>query len=88
MGDMGDFYRDWNEDKKRRKAKNLEQADSALRGAEGWKVHTDHHWQYTLNGDLLDYWPSTNKWRWRNKTHNGNVNNLLAFIKKQERRGK
>ena len=42
------------------------------------------HWQARLQGDLLDYWPSTGRWRWRDKTHNGNYNALVGFMQARQ----
>lgn len=86
MGDMGDFYRDWNADKKARREKNLEKNKFQI--DDTFIKHTDYHYTRYLLGDTLDYWPSTNKWRWRGKTMNGTVEHLTGFIRKQERRAK
>lgn len=50
----------------------------------GWKRFGQHHFQYVLQGDILDYWPSTNRWRWRNKTNFGSWDKLVLFIWKRE----
>jgi hypothetical protein len=39
-----------------------------------WKKHTKYHWQTKLNGELLDYWPTTFKFRYRGVTHHGDIN--------------
>jgi len=36
-----------------------------------WVKHTSFHWQTKVHGDLLDYWPTKNKWRFRGETHQG-----------------
>lgn len=43
-------------------------------------IHNEFHWSLDLLGDRLNYWPSTNKWRWRNETHRGSVSMLQEFI--------
>lgn len=45
-----------------------------------WIYWTDVHWQITINGDMLDFWPSTGRFRYRLKTMQGDV---FAFIRKQ-----
>lgn len=36
-----------------------------------WIKHSPYHWKCTLLGDYLEYWPTTNKWRWRHVTYTG-----------------
>lgn len=67
--------------------KRYRQAQGATRretfmGGIGWTKHTDAHWSYQLLGNRLDYWPGTDRFRWRNKTYNGGV---LGFISKREK---
>lgn len=45
-----------------------------------WRKCCETHWQTALKGDLLDYWPGTRRFRWRGKSHTGDV---VAFIKKE-----
>lgn len=42
-----------------------------------WAFRSQFHCQTTLNGDTLDYWPTTHRWRFRGKTWYGDV---LRFI--------
>lgn len=53
----------------------------AFAGGPGWERKHETHWQYRLNGDVLDYWPGPMKWRWRGKINTGDV---FAFIRKRE----
>lgn len=77
MGDMGDIFRDMREANRQRRERNLKRAqDSEL----PWMKHTDHHWSLELQGDRLDYWPSTQKFRWRGKSYQGGVE---GFIRKR-----
>lgn len=73
MGDMIEDFRFMKEINKRRKAENLANADPT-----GWKQLSPYHWQRTLHGDPVDYWPSRNKWRWRNRTRVGEIKGWLA----------
>jgi hypothetical protein len=77
---MGDFYREWEAEKKRRREENLKEAEQQR--DEGWTVHSEFHWSRVLCGDKLDYWPSRNKFRWRDKTHVGG--NVKGFIRNRE----
>ena len=49
--------------------------------------HTEYHWQYRLPEGLLDYWPSTSKWRYKNKGYTGSPLELDFFIWKNKGRG-
>ncbi len=40
---------------------NLHQAGKSV----GWTLHTEVHWQKTINGQKLDFWPTTKKAMWR-----------------------
>jgi hypothetical protein len=80
MGDMGDIFREMRESDKQRREENLERAQAHKHM---FKVCTEHHWQYTLNGELLDYYPTRCKWRYRNKNRYGDV---VGFIRNIETR--
>jgi hypothetical protein len=66
-----------------RAQKETRRSDWAEKVASGqvpgvWVCRHDTHWQTTLLGDLLDYWPGTKKWRWRGQTRTGDV---IVFIR-------
>jgi hypothetical protein len=42
-----------------------------------WKKSTQWHWQTVVDGDLLDYWPSKKKFRWRGETIKGDVDEFI-----------
>jgi hypothetical protein len=46
-----------------------------------WIKHTEHHWQTEVDGDILDYWPSKRKWRFRGVTQTGTVERFIRKIK-------
>lgn len=54
----------------------------AFQGGVGWTRHTDAHWSYQLQGSRLDYWPGTDRFRWKDRTYNGGV---IGFIAKREK---
>lgn len=70
--DDSGMWRAYKDHHRKRREENWRKADP-----EGWTVHTPYHWQMLLLGDILDYWPSRNKWRWRGKTHHGNVREFI-----------
>jgi hypothetical protein len=72
MGDMGEIFNAMRERDKERRHRNLEAADPS-----GWTVHTSVHWSRELAGHRLDYWPSRNKFRWKGKTHCGDVDGFI-----------
>jgi hypothetical protein len=74
---MADDFRAMKAHDKQRRERNLKAADPA-----GWTIRTEYHWQRDLLGDVVDYWPSRNKWRWRGKTHHGSIKRWLE--KRQE----
>ena len=39
----------------------------------GWTVHTENHVSVKLGGVRLEYWPSRNTFRHRNKTYRGTL---------------
>ena len=88
MGDMGDFFREWDEIKKAAKERRLNEAnchfDAIHNPMPGWTKHTPHHWSHDLCGDRMDYWPSTGKWRWRNCIYRGTPYSTAGFIANRE----
>lgn len=72
MGDMGEIFNAMRERDKERRHRNLGAADPS-----GWTVHTNVHWSRELAGHRLDYWPSRNKFRWKGKTHCGDVDGFI-----------
>ena len=79
MGDMGEIFRDMREHDKTRRHNNLENAYAD--GTDGWTIHNQTHWSRDLNGHRLDYWPSRNKFRYKNRTYTGDVK---GFIRNRE----
>lgn len=55
-----------------RRARDLDTADPT-----GWRHPSPYHWQRDLHGDLLDYWPSKRKWRWRGRIQTGDVQKFI-----------
>jgi hypothetical protein len=84
MGDMGDIFREMTKRDKKRRTRNLQKArDDGL----PWIRHTEYHWSMDLLGDRLDYWPSKNKFRWRNKTRFGGIAGFIKNQLEKEREG-
>lgn len=47
-----------------------------------WVKHTQYHWQRTVNGKLLDYWPSKSKFMYCGKVRVGNVQDFMRELEK------
>lgn len=89
MGDVGDY---WREHREYRRSKGLPANSGRSRPratlvkftkkheAAGWNRFTDWHWQTTVDGDLLDYWPSKGKWRYRGITTEGMLKGMFAMV--------
>lgn len=58
-----------------------------LDGTTQWVKHTEHHWTCYLGGDLMQYWPSASKWRWRNRTYTGRINEFLRAVEDEVEHG-
>lgn len=82
MGDMGDLFNEMKRLTRERRKANLASAYEI--GADGWTVHCKTHWSRTIKGQRLDYWPSTNKWRFMGRNHNGDRESLNGFIRNRE----
>lgn len=80
MGDMGEVFRLMTKMKKERRAAKLKDAQPFL---SAFKKHTEWHYATMLQGEVLDYWPSTGKWRWKYKNYHGTIEDLLNFIEKR-----
>ncbi len=78
MGDMGEIFNAMRDMDRERRERNLSEAIANME--DGWEYHTAWHWSRTLDGSRLDYWPSRNRFRWKGKTHCGDV---MGFIRKR-----
>lgn len=83
MGDMGEMYRAWNDDKKERRKRNLPRNVAAL---EKYGINFDsrndgYHLVILHEGKLVDFWPSSGKWRARVEKQKGfGVTSLLEWL--------
>lgn len=66
-------------ERKDKKARRREEWGQRVAGDSAWRKCHDTHWQTTIMGEVLDYWPGTMKWRYRGKTQTGDV---LKFIRR------
>lgn len=87
MGDVGDHWREHRaylkaQGESRGGARRIASVVKHTKADQkaGWVRHTDWHWQVRLGGDLLDYWPSRAKWRWRGVTKVGPRKELDALV--------
>lgn len=82
MSDIGEIFGCIREVQKERKKERLE--DFAKSGLQEFFVkHTDYHYSTVLQQARLDYWPSTHKWRWKDKNYWGTLANFCNFLKKR-----
>ncbi len=91
MGDVGDDYKFLKEINQKRRANNYDAAKLLFLSEDApvkFTCHTEWHWQLTLLGDLLDYWPSSSKWRWRKQSSHGRPQDLANFICNKIRKDK
>lgn len=88
MGDVGDYWREHREylrskgiSRPRGRKPAAKLVDFSKEHAKaGFTRFTEWHWQIRVAGDLLDFWPSKDKWRWRNKNYTGNAKAVLEFV--------
>jgi hypothetical protein len=45
-----------------------------------WKVHTEFHWSVWIDGKQLNYWPTKSKWRYKDRTQTGDVEEFIRSI--------
>lgn len=45
--------------------------------------HTLYHWSTALRGRRLEFWPTTQKWRWKDKNYWGTLQNFENFLRKR-----
>jgi hypothetical protein len=43
----------------------------------GWSVLTEGHWYRMVDGERLDYWPSTSRWKYRGVYHRGRLPTII-----------
>jgi hypothetical protein len=87
MGDMGDIFREWNEAKKEAKSKRLASFNAEYRElfehleTLEFRQCSPYHFQLKIDGELVNWWPSTGKWSFKNHMYFGTHKDLLGFIK-------
>ncbi len=82
---MGDMREDFDFLKKLNKELREQRLEDAQPILGKFIKHTEYHYGLWLVDSKLDYWPSTSKWRWRNKNYWGKPQDLLNFIRKRAR---
>ena len=68
--------------RKRKKARERQKKAERLAALDstGWRVCTPVHWQKTIHGQRLDYWPTTKKAMWQGNVYPA-IDDMDAFIK-------
>lgn len=51
--------------------------------SQGMKQHALNHWSTSLEGKRLEYWPTAQKWRWKDKTYWGTLKSFENFLRKR-----
>lgn len=87
MGDVGDY---WREHREYKRSKELSTGGTRRPAtlvkftkqheAIGFRKCSDWHWQAKIGSDLLDFWPSKEKWRFRDVTKHGSFKTIERFI--------
>ena len=69
MGDMGETFRAWDAQKKEKKASNLEFSTKKLieLGVDFESKNGGFHLVISHNGKIVDFWPSTGKYKFRTR---------------------
>ncbi len=80
MSDLGELFKAWDDHKKEVKAKRLESTSD-----EGWSKHTTYHWFRFVDGNKVDFWPSTGMCMYKGKRRNINSKFMKNLIKQGER---
>lgn len=88
----GDLWRAFGRYKKQKRTRNLidweaggtKELEAVLGDGQKVSRHSEFHYSFMLAGSRVDYWPSTNKWRLKNKTYFGNFKSLCGFIHKRK----
>ena len=65
-GDMKDYFDDMKSLKKERKEQRISEFNP-----DGWTRHGEYHYSKKINGERVDYWPSTNKCQHRGRVWYG-----------------
>ena len=81
MGDMGDDFRAWHADGKRRRNRNQESSPKILRdkGIEFQEMNNGVHLIVQGKDGLIDFWPSTGKFIARSGRSGRGVFNLIKL---------
>lgn len=45
-----------------------------------WRICSPYHKQATVAGEIIDWWPSKNKYRFRGQTHRGDPNKVMRKL--------
>lgn len=75
MGDVGEMYKAIREHSQERRRERHQSAD-----ASGWSKHTKYHWYRMIEGEKLDYWPSTGRCRFKGRNRNINSKFIKELI--------
>lgn len=82
MGDMGEFYRDRQEHKKRKRHDRMYEFETKWKSLfPGLVEFTPHHYRLMVADRNLDWWPSTAKWLYLGHMYHGGPEQLHGFVR-------
>jgi len=82
MGDSKEVFQALKKSHHRYKDKCLKENMNTLNGLgiEYEVFNLGYHLKVKLLGNVIDFWPSTNKWMWDKKTYHGNAGMLIKWV--------
>jgi len=83
MGDMGDYYRDMDYAKKQKKIQNMKDNMEYLHeiNANFISLNGSHQLNFRESFGVISFYPTTNKWVYKNQVFYGNAEKLMKWIK-------
>lgn len=82
MSEMGEIFGCIKSATKARKARRLQEFEESNLGTL-LTEHSPYHKSTTLQGNRLDYWPTTCRWRWKDQNYWGTLNDFINFLDKR-----
>ena len=77
--EIAQTFRAMKEARKEKKAARLDAANP-----DGWTQHTPYHWSRIIDGEKLNYWPSTGLCMYKNKRTNINSKRVKALLERSQ----
>ena len=87
--DLASLYKAYRNHKRGRKAGRLQEflegGREELEKLIGCTVteHGEFHYSFQLGNVRVDYWPSSSRWRYKNKAYFGNQRSITGFVERR-----